>query len=98
MEQFGIAVIIIGVIIIILAFISALFIDLDDFEISGKVLISGIFTALIGISIVAYEKSQEPNSVIPAIEVYRGNTELKVIYIDTIPQDSIVVLKQSIKK
>lgn len=31
---------------------------------------------------------------IPAIEVYRGNTDLKVSYIDSIPQDSIVVWKQ----
>lgn len=34
---------------------------------------------------------------IPAIEVYRGNTDLKVSYIDSIPQDSIVVWKQITK-
>ena len=28
-----------------------------------------------------------------AIDVYRGNTELKITYIDTIPQDTVVVWK-----
>ena len=28
-----------------------------------------------------------------AIDVYRGNTELKITYIDTVPQDTVVVWK-----
>ena len=34
------------------------------------------------------------NAVIPAIEVYRGNTDLIISYRDTIPVDSTVVLKK----
>ena len=37
------------------------------------------------------------SKIIPAIEVYRGNTSLLITYNDTIPMDSAVVYKDSIK-
>lgn len=46
-------------------------------------------------SIALYSITQSANSKdIPTIEFYRGNTDLKVSYIDSIPQDSIVVWKR----
>lgn len=48
----------------------------------------------IGFTCIYYISIKSSKEVIPAIEVYRGNTDLKVSYIDSIPQDSIVVWKQ----
>ena len=35
----------------------------------------------------------ENNHIVPAIEVYRGNTTLQITYEDSIPVDSVVVYK-----
>lgn len=35
----------------------------------------------------------DKNCIVPAIEVYRGNTTLQITYQDSIPIDSVVVYK-----
>lgn len=50
---------------------------------------------LLFIDSLRYENIKE---TIPAIEVYRGNTDLKISYIDSIPQDSVVIWKRRIYK
>ena len=39
----------------------------------------------------------ENNHIVPAIEVYRGNTTLEITYRDGIPVDSVVVYRKSNK-
>lgn len=51
-----------------------------------------VIILVLGIELI--NKYKEQKEIIPAIEVYRGNTELQISYIDSIPQDSIVVLKK----
>lgn len=81
--------------IIIIIFIVVIF---DDFRIAkvndifindlfGNTMLSIILGALLLSFIQVKLGSPE------AIDVYRGNTELKITYIDTIPQDTVVVWK-----
>lgn len=55
-------------------------------------LIAVIVILFLGVSMMI--EIEYTDNTIPAIEVYRGNTELQISYIDSIPQDSIVVLKK----
>lgn len=56
-------------------------------DLIGNMMLSIIIGALLlGITI---SMGNEPC----AIDVYRGNTELKITYIDTVPQDTVVVWK-----
>lgn len=56
-------------------------------DLIGNMMFSIIIGALLlGITI---STGKEPR----AIDVYRGKTELKITYIDTIPQDTVVVWK-----
>lgn len=62
----------------------------------GFATVVGLFAVIIilflGVSMMI--EIEYIDNTIPAIEVYRGNTELQISYIDSIPQDSIVVLKK----
>lgn len=58
-------------------------------DLIGNMMFSIIIGALLlGITI---SMGNEPR----AIDVYRGKTELKITYIDTIPQDTVVVWKNN---
>lgn len=66
-----------------IAKVNEMFID----ELFGNTMLSIILGALLLTFIQVKIGSPE------AIDVYRGNTELKITYIDTIPQDTVVVWK-----
>lgn len=66
-----------------IAKVNKMFID----ELFGNTILSIILGALLLTFIQVKLGSPE------AIDVYRGNTELKITYIDTIPQDTVVVWK-----
>lgn len=68
-----------------IAKVNEMFID----ELFGNTMLSIILGALLLIFIQVKIGSPE------AIDVYRGNTELKITYIDTIPQDTVVVWKNN---
>lgn len=83
--------------VIILIFIVVIFNDfriakvneMFIYELFGNTLLSIILGALL-LSFIQV-KIGNPE----AIDVYRGNTELKITYIDTIPQDTVVVWKNN---
>ena len=52
----------------------------------------GVFMGLI-ISCIVICCTANCKNPVPAIEVYRGNTELQITYQDSIPIDSVVVYK-----
>ena len=52
----------------------------------------GVFIGLI-ISLIVIFCITICENPVPAIEVYRGNTELQITYQDSIPIDSVVVYK-----
>lgn len=57
--------------------------------------------ALIGLGvlvIIAVIKMQEEGKTPNAIDVYKGDAEIKIVYTDTIPTDTIVVWKNSYKR
>lgn len=66
-----------------IAKVNEMFID----ELFGNTMLSIILGALLLTFIQVKIGSPE------AIDVYRGNTELKITYIDNIPQDTVVVWK-----
>lgn len=49
----------------------------------------GAILSLLTVAIIPDESNNQPE----AIDVYRGKTTLKITYIDSIPQDTIVVFK-----
>lgn len=66
-----------------IAKVNEMFID----DLFGNTMLSILLGALL--SVVIQVELESPK----AIDVYRGNTELKITYIDTIPQDTVVVWK-----
>jgi len=83
------------IIIIVLIFIVVIF---NNFRIAkvNEMFIDDLFgntmlSILLGVLLSAVIQVKLGNP--QAIDVYRGNTELKITYIDTIPQDTVVVWK-----
>lgn len=83
--------------VIILIFIVVIF---NDFRIAkvNEMFIDELFgntmlSIILGALLLAFIQVKIGNP--EAIDVYRGNTELKITYIDTIPQDTVVVWKNN---
>lgn len=76
------------IILSVIAFIIVYSISLDNFKylFIPMYLVMGLLFGFIG----AYVYD---NITVDAIEVYRGNTTLEITYRDSIPVDSIVILK-----
>ena len=80
------ALIIIFIILTAISFLAAGLFDSDSNIIIG-IALGFLIASIITVIICSL------NDEIPAIEVYRGNTELQIIYQDSITIDSVVVYK-----
>lgn len=74
--------------VLLVVYIVLLFFS-EKFDALNLSMWSFIIGASLMACVVSYFIIQEPS----AIEVYRGNTTLKVSYIDGVPTDSVVVFK-----
>lgn len=85
-------------IICILASCLILFLSIKDKELSLGIMGAGMLSLSITLVVSTFKAHEkyvlEQYKEIPAIEVYRGNTDLLITYNDTIPVDSTVVLKK----
>ena len=79
-------------IIVISVIIFALFIIHSEINDSPLCIVTSLFSAFLGIFCYVYaleNNNKEPQ----AIDVYRGNTTLKISYVDSVATDSVVVFK-----
>lgn len=86
----------------------AIVFDIIDFfsNDSGEFTITGLLGsfgrgALIGLGalvVIATIKMQEEGKTPNAVDVYKGDAEIKIVYTDTIPTDTIVVWKDGRKR
>lgn len=74
-----------GIILIMLSFIFCTMEDSNPFI---------ILMTIVGVVLIAVCISDEVDKKYPkAIDVYRGNTTLKISYVDSVATDSVVVFK-----
>lgn len=62
------------------------------------ILSRGVLIGLGVLVIIAVIIMQEEGKTPNAVDVYKGNAEIKIVYTDTIPTDTIVVWKDSRKR
>lgn len=92
--------VIIGLILIVISYVSFMIgVVIKNVNISFICTVIGVISCLAGITLfgvgVRCDTEEKYNKdYIPAIEVYRGNTDLLITYNDTIPVDSVVKLKR----
>lgn len=67
--------------------------DISFIFIVLTVICSIVGIVLFGVGVRCDTEEKYNKNYIPAIEVYRGNTDLLITYNDTIPVDSVVKLK-----
>lgn len=60
---------------------------------NGKLTFLFMSHAILGVFMLAFFLAIEEKNTPKAIDVYRGNTELKIHSINNIPQDTVVVWK-----
>lgn len=85
------------IIIIVCLILTIILIVKDEYNFASIFFILFLVSIVVFI-VVGYKSDKdiqeiESNDDIPSIEVYRGNTELQIIYQDSIPIDSVVVYK-----
>lgn len=86
----------------------AIVFDIIDFfrNDSGEFIITGLLGSLgrgmlIGLGalvVIAAIKMQEEGKTPNAVDVYKGDAEIKIVYTDTIPTNTIVVWKDGHKR
>lgn len=79
-------IIIVSVIAIVLAIYLVYYRDMDPSDVFTMFILGAILEGAIASSI----ESKFPKP----IDVYRGKTSLKISYVDTIPQDTLVIWKE----
>lgn len=55
---------------------------------------TAISSALLAVTLINYNSKNNPT----ALDVYQGKTTLEITYRDSVPVDSVVVLKEEFKK
>lgn len=95
------------ILLIILLSLAIVFDIIDLFcNESGELTITGFLGSLgrgmlIGLGalvVIAAIKMQEEGKTPNAVDVYKGDAEIKIVYTDTIPTDTIVVWKDGRKR
>lgn len=80
-------------IIFLLIIIGSHLAECSEHKLAASATLSIIFIIILSVGITIAGISMEYGDKPAAIDVYRGNTELEVTYIEGVPVDSIVIYK-----